>query len=298
MKKYFLYLFVFVGFLFFLAGCLGQPSSSSKVEELAKDSITVDISNNNSFSEQKDSEETNFNKSKYQQLEPKEKEETNITQIKEIELNLTNISEYQQEEQKKEQKIIKAEVQGAIALDETLAKISSNICKIEVFPRLILKGNEATVSIYANSFNQEVYYNCAEQKKFAGKNGIFRRESICKFDKEGLLKQKVWLDEEECASVVVFVANKSLDNFYCILFDKNITEENNAFFIYSAKVFVLNFNSTDEITLSCANKTISKKISDYITLSNFGFFNITCSNILDTSEIKLKVGNYSCEFTK
>ncbi|MEM3361911.1 MAG: hypothetical protein QXG16_01165 [Candidatus Anstonellaceae archaeon] len=292
MKKFFLYFSFFLVIFFIFSGCVTQSNSSSKstLENLKKDALEVNIAQTKEEESKITQNDSPLNK--YQQLQPNNSEEE--FSLDNITINFTNNSEYVEEDDFKI-KPVEFIISGYISLDPTNAKKDSPICKIEVKPMIIQKGQEASVIIYANSFNQNVYYSCSDKIKLAGSNGIFRKESICKFDEEGLLKQKIFFDDVECASSPVYVA-KNLNDFYCAVFDQNKSQDLFGNYNYFAKLFVFNFNSSDEIVLSCGNFTVKKRIYDELLTSNFGVFDFGCYNLTSTTPINLEIRGKPCKF--
>ncbi|MFN3909944.1 MAG: hypothetical protein ACK4J0_01785 [Candidatus Anstonellaceae archaeon] len=294
-----------IGLFFFLffSGCTNQTTTT--LPEYTKNAIEAKPVNQNQQNQQTQKEINNqdIKNLSYIQTEPKMNEtqnKSNILKSEEIE-PITNDSEYLEKEKTTENlqiEQINREINVSLSPDSTNGRKSSPFCDIKVSPLIVTKWEEATISVYGNSYDQNLYFNCGEEKRFAGKGGIFRRDSICQFNKTGIIKQSVWLEDQECAYTYLCVLEPSKKNKkICTIFEENeiLTDFSSN---YYARVFIANFDKEDEITVNCLNKSVSYKVLDFLPTLKNGFFYLSCENMpieSDKDKVWIKIGENICE---
>ena len=252
------------------------PKPAEEVEEINQTSKIINISQ------------------EFDQTNKITQEQQQEIQNQNIEMEILNETQIPQELDYLEQKYFEPKIDIFVEAYPFVISRSTKDCKISISPNILEPYQEVKTEVYINAYYSEAFYDCGNQKKFAGRNGLFRQMSFCKFLDKGIFKQSTYIDDKECAYTYAIVVSAAHKNEKICNVVEQAREDLEDFYKYKLRLFLYNFGQDEKLLLQCNNKTKEISIKELFPTVSYGMIDALCIADMTINNFNAKVENKEC----
>jgi|GEM_PF-5413385 len=286
------YILIALLIILVLFGCLEQKNTSNQLIAENKQAQAIEKQNQENQDINQTSKIINLTLENQTNQTTQQQNQQILNQT--IEVEILNQSQEQENTTNLEIKNFEPKIEIDLKAYPFVISTSNKNCKISISPNILEPGQEVKTEVYINAYYAEAFYDCANEKKFAGSNGIFRQMSICKFLNEGIFKQSTYIGEDECAYTYVFVVSPLNKNKKMCKLIEQSTQEQDGISEYKLRLFVYKFEQDEKLIVRCNNKTKEILLKELFPTSDYGMIDITCNADATIDNFNAKIENKEC----